>query len=132
MDWREISSCWGVFGARGACALALLLAVLAVPVEAQEDSALVRVDRVTLQPLSQTVPVLGRLVPRQAGSVSSRVEAPIEAFAVEVGDRVRAGEVIARLNPDRLTAVRDQAAGRLSESRAKKSTAQAQLKLARQ
>lgn len=133
MDWRDILSPLGVCGARGAFALALLLlAVPTAPVEAQEDSALVRVDRVTIQPLSQTVPVLGRLVPRQAGSVSSRVEASIEAFEVEVGDRVRAGEVIARLNPDRLIAVRDQAAGRLSESRAKKLTAQAQLKLARQ
>ncbi len=133
MDWRESKSPWGVCGAGGAFALALLvLAVVAAPAEAQQDSALVRVDRVTNQPLSQTVPVLGRLVPRQAGSVSSRVEASIEAFEVEVGDRVRAGEVIARLNPDRLIAVRDQAAGRLGESRAKKSTAQAQLKLAHQ
>jgi len=100
--------------------------------QAQQESALVRVDRVTTQPLSQTVPVLGRLVPRQAGSVSSRVEASVEAFRVEVGDRVAAGEVIAVLKPDRLTALRDHAAGELREARAKKSTAQAQLKLARQ
>ena len=100
--------------------------------EGAPESALVRVDRVTTQPLSQTVPVLGRLVPRQAGSVSARVEAPIETFHVEVGDRVQAGEVIARLNRDRLVALRDQAAARLSESRAKQSTAQAQLKLAGQ
>ena len=133
MDCRDISSPWGAGSARGALFLALLLlALFATEVEAQQDGALVRIDRVTTQPLSQTVPVLGRLVPRQAGSVSSRVEAPIEAFQVEVGDRVRAGEVIARLNPDRLAALRDRAAGRLSESRAKKSTAQAQLKLARQ
>jgi RND family efflux transporter MFP subunit len=133
LDCRDISSPWGAGSARGALFLALLLlALFATEVEAQQDGALVRIDRVTTQPLSQTVPVLGRLVPRQAGSVSSRVEAPIEAFQVEVGDRVRAGEVIARLNPDRLAALRDRAAGRLSESRAKKSTAQAQLKLARQ
>ena len=132
MDCRDNEGPRGAVGTGATFALALLLlTALATPVEAQQDSALVRVDRVTTQPLSQTVPVLGRLVPRQAGSVSSRVEASIEAFEVEVGDRVRAGEVIARLNPDRLIALRDQAAGRLSESRAKKSTAQAQLKLAR-
>ena len=133
MDCRNILSPWGAGSARGALVLALLLLVVHVTnVAAQQDSALVRVDRVMTQPLSQTVPVLGRLVPRQAGLVSSRVEAPIEAFQVEVGDRVRSGEVIARLNPDRLVALRDQAAGRLSESRAKMSTVQAQLKLARQ
>ena len=91
-----------------------------------------RVDRVTVQPLSQTVPVLGRLVPRQAGAVSSRVEASVEAFRVEVGDRVKAGDVIAVLKPDRLVALRDHAAGELKEAHAKQSTAHAQLQLARQ
>jgi RND family efflux transporter MFP subunit len=99
---------------------------------AQQDGALVRVDRVVSQPLSQTVPVLGRLVPRHAGSVASRVEAPIDAFKVEIGDRVEAGQLIAVLNRDRLTARRDQAAGRLHEAQAKLSTSQAQLKLALQ
>lgn len=99
---------------------------------AQEDGALVRVDRVATEPMSQTVPVLGRLVARQAGSVSSRVDAPVEAFRVEVGDRVEAGQVIAILKRDRLIALRDHAAGKLREARAKQSTAQAQLKLAGQ
>ncbi len=99
---------------------------------AQEDGALVRVDQVVSQPLSQTVPVLGRLVPRQAGSVAARVEAPIDAFKVEVGDRVEAGQLIALLNRDRLAAQRDQTDGRLQEARAKLSTSRAQLKLARQ
>jgi RND family efflux transporter MFP subunit len=60
------------------------------------------------------------------------VEAPVEAFRVEVGDRVQAGQVIATLNQDRLIALRDHAAGQLREARAKQSTAQAQLKLAGQ
>lgn len=115
--------------------LALALAtVLAAPshASAQQDGALVHVDRVASQPLSQTVPVLGRLVPRQAGSVSARVEAPVEGFLVEVGDRVEAGQVIAVLNADRLAARRDQAAGELREARAKLSTSKARLGLARQ
>ena len=119
-------------GAVLALALVLTLVAGATGAFAQQDSALVRVDRVTTQPLSQTVPVLGRLVPRQAGSVSARVEASVQSFRVEVGDRVQAGEVIAVLKPDRLAALRDQAAGELGEAQAKKSTAQAQLKLARQ
>jgi len=120
---------------RTAWALVLALLVLGGPgpgARAQEDGALVRVDRVAAEPLSQTVPVIGRLVPRQAGAVSSRVQAPVEAFRVEVGDRVAAGQVLAVLNRDRLIALRDHAAGQLSEANAKKSTAQAQLKLAGQ
>lgn len=133
MDSRYIPSFRGAGSAAWALVAALLLlGGIGAGARAEEDSALVRVDRVTAEPLSQTVPVLGRLVPRQAGSVSSRVEAPVEAFRVEVGDRVEAGQVLAVLNRDRLIALRDHAAGQLSEANAKKSTAQAQLKLADQ
>lgn len=133
MDCRNIPSVWGATSAGRVLVLALLLLPAAgADARAQQDSALVRVDRVTMQPLSQTVPVLGRLVPRQAGLVSSRVEAPVEAFQVEVGDLVEAGQVIATLNQDRLIAQRDQAAGELREARAKQATAEAQLKLAGQ
>jgi len=130
---RNIPSVRGTRSAVRALFLALLALSGSVAVAgAQQDGALVRVDRVAAEPLSQTVPVLGRLVPRQAGAVSSRVEAPVEAFRVEVGDRVAAGQVLAVLNRDRLIALRDHAAGQLSEANAKKSTAQAQLKLAGQ
>jgi RND family efflux transporter MFP subunit len=111
-----------------------LTAALAAPsqVSAQQDGALVRVDRVISQPLSQTVPVLGRLVPRQAGLVSAQVEAAVESFQVEVGDRVTAGQVLAVLDAARLKAHRDQEAGGLREAEAKLSTSKAQLALARQ
>ena len=133
MDCRNIPGGRGAASAGWALVLALLLLPAAgTQARAQQDSALVRVDRVTMQPLSQTVPVLGRLVPRQAGLVSSRVEAPVAAYRVEVGDRVEAGQVIAILNRDRLIALRDHAAGQLSEARAKQATSRAQLKLAGQ
>lgn len=111
-----------------------LMAALAAPgqVSAQQGGALVRVDRVVSQPLSQTVPVLGRLVPRQAGLVSAQVEAAVASFQVEVGDRVTAGQVLAVLDAARLKARRDQEAGGLREANAKLSTSKAQLTLARQ
>lgn len=133
MNCREIPSVPSATSAGKALVLALLLVPAAsAGAQAQQDGALVRVDRVVRQPMSQTVPVLGRLVPRQAGEVSSRVEAPVESFQVEVGDRVEAGQVLATLKRDRLIALRDQAAGRLSEARAKQGTSRAQLKLAGQ
>ncbi|MEE9479188.1 MAG: biotin/lipoyl-binding protein, partial [Kiloniellales bacterium] len=111
-----------------------LMAALAAPgqVSAQQGGALVRVDRVVSQPLSQTVPVLGRLVPRQAGLVSAQVEAAVESFQVEVGDRVTAGQVLAVLDAASLKARRDQEAGGLREANARLSTSKAQLTLARQ
>ncbi len=92
----------------------------------------VRVDTVKRIPLSQTVPVIGRLVARQIGVVAARINGPIEAFEVEVGDRVEAGQVIAALNATALEARRDLYAGKLSEARAELAVKNAELALARQ
>lgn len=101
-----------------------------MPALAQEAKASpVRVDTVKAEPLSQTVPVIGRLVARQSGSVAAQIDGPIEEFRVEVGDRVEAGQVIAILNADKLKAQRDLAAGRLAEARAERATKKAQLDL---
>ena len=114
-------------------ALALLGALcLAQGAAAQRQASLVRVDPVRTEPLSQTVPVLGRLVARQAGMVSARINGPIEAFHVEVGDRVEAKQVIAVLNDEALRAARDQAAANVAVARAEFATKKAELALARQ
>jgi RND family efflux transporter MFP subunit len=113
--------------------IALVWAVAGAPAGAQQvDQTLVRVDRVRLEPLAQKVPVLGRLVARQAGEVAARINGPVEAFHVEVGDRVEAGQVVAELNRTYLRAQRDLAAAGLATARARKATALAQLQLARQ
>jgi RND family efflux transporter MFP subunit len=117
-------------------AASLSFAVLAVagwisPAAAQEKS-LVRVDAVRTEPLSQTVQVIGRLVARQAGEVSARIEGPVETFYVDVGDRVREGEAIADLNNAILAARRDLAKGALAEAEAELATSRAEITLARQ
>lgn len=91
-----------------------------------------RVDLVRIEPLAQTVPVLGRLVARQAGEVAARINGPVELFHVEVGDRVEAGQVIAELNQRYLAAERDLAAAELAKAEAQVATAEAELRLARQ
>ena len=96
------------------------------------QAALVRVDKVRSEPLSQTVTVIGRLVARHEGVVAARVGGAIEHFNVRVGDRVEAGDVIASIEDALLLATRAQAQGRLAETRARIVTAQAQLALARQ
>ena len=65
------------------------------PASAQGEAMLVRVDTVRRVPLSQTVPVIGRLVAQQAGVVAARINGPVEAFRVQVGDRIEAGQTIA-------------------------------------
>ncbi|MCH6586751.1 MAG: hypothetical protein IH805_00340 [Proteobacteria bacterium] len=115
-----------------ALALGLAGAPWPGPASAQGEAMLVRVDTVRRVPLSQTVPVIGRLVAQQAGVVAARINGPVEAFRVEVGDRIEVGQVIAVLNAAALEARRDLYAGRLNEARAELSIEKAQLTLARQ
>lgn len=102
------------------------------PAAAQQGAARVRVDAVRNEPLSQTVPVIGRLVARQAGFVAARISGPILEYRVEVGDRIAAGDVIAVLDDSTKKAERDLAAAGLAVARAELKTRQAQITLARQ
>ncbi len=110
----------------------LLAAFTAGPALGQADAMRVRVDTVTLVPLSQTVPVIGRLVAKRVGVVAARINGPIEAFEVEVGDRIETGQVIATLDATALEARRDLYAGKLNEARAELAVEKAELTLARQ
>ena len=71
---------------------------LPVPAGAQQ-AAVVEVDAVKSEPLAQTVPVIARLVARQAGDVAARTGGPVATVKVDVGDRVKKGAVIAEENP---------------------------------
>ena len=112
--------------------LGLAAAPFAAPPAMAQNAMLVRVDTVKRVPLTQTVPVIGRLVAQMRGEVAARINGPVESFDVEVGDRVEAGQVIARLNATSLQARRDLFAGKLNETRAKLSVKKAELALARQ
>ena len=93
-----------------AVAAAVALAAFSAPSPAQEKKpqapsqppAQVGVDAVITEPLRQTVPVIGRFVARQTGVTAARVSGPVGEIRVEVGDRVKAGDVIAVLVNDML------------------------------
>lgn len=99
---------------------------------AQGGPALVKVDAVRTEPLAQTVPVLGRVVARQGGPIATRVAGAVAEVAVEVGDRVAAGDLLARLVDDRRRFERELAAAELAAAEAQQSTAEAELALRRQ
>jgi RND family efflux transporter MFP subunit len=108
-------------------------ALLPPPAAAQGNGAArVLVDEVREVPLAQTAPVIGRLVATQSGVVAARVGAPVEAFLVEVGDRVERDQTLALLDDEVLSARRAQAAAALAEARARLATRREQLGLARQ
>ncbi len=102
----------------------------AAPARAQDQPAQVGVDAVIVEPLSQTMPVLGRFVARQSGPVAALVSGPVESVIVEVGDRVEAGDVLVRLDTDRAIGNRNLRAAELKEMQAALETAKAQQRLA--
>ena len=115
--------------AAGALAVAALLAGYG---ESAAQSATVRVDAVIVEPLAQTTPVIGRLVPRRNSIVAARIDGPVGRVPADVGDRVMLGEVLAEIDPARLAADVAYRRAELQQAEANVTAAQAGLDLARQ
>lgn len=112
----------------------MAVAISACPAVAKsaEPTTVVRVDPVRVQTAEQTMPVIGRLVAKQGGDVAARAAGLVGFLPVDVGDRVAAGDLIARLKSDRLTAERDLRAAEAEAAAAAVTAAQAELDLRRQ
>lgn len=111
-------------------AIAALMLLPAGPAAAQKTAALVEVDKVVVEPLTQTMPVLGRFVAREAGPVAALVSGPVAEVLVDVGDRVRKGDLLARLSTDITISNRNLRAAELREKEAALETARAETELA--
>ena len=93
-------------------------------------TSLVSVDTVRQEPLSQTIPVIGRLVARQAGEVAAQVAGAIADMKVEVGDRVEKGQVLAVLDMATLNAELNVVEGELRQVHAQLEFDKSDLRLA--
>ncbi len=113
-------------------AAVIATATAAPPAQAQGRPALVGVDAVTVAPVSQTFPVLGRMVARKSGIVATRVRGPVAELKVAVGDRVEAGDVIAVLDVNQLRWQRELRAAEFAEKNAELETEQARLNMVNQ
>ena len=114
-------------------ALGMAALILAQGAAAQEDRpAMVQADPVVVESMSQTAPVIGRLVALQASVVAARVDGPVLAVHVEVGDRVERGDVLAELDVARLQAEYALRQAEVNERMARLEAARAELALARQ
>jgi RND family efflux transporter MFP subunit len=110
----------------------VVLALAPMTVVAQTDATPVGVDEVVMEPMSQTLPLIGRLVSLQTGVVAARTAGPVDELRVEVGDHVEKGQILVVLDQSRLRAYRAQRQSQVEEQQARKSTAIAKEKLARQ
>lgn len=95
-----------------------------------QRASLVGVDTVRMEPLTQTVPVIGRLVARRAGNVAARIAGPVDNIKVEVGDRVKKDQVFASLNSELLQADLALAQSELADAKAELVIKKAESRLA--
>ena len=85
------------------------------------------VDKVIDEPLSQTVPVLGRIVAKEFGPVAARISGPVNEMRVAVGDRVERGAILAVLDRERLSLERDRYEALVKQQSAKLTSVRADL-----
>jgi RND family efflux transporter MFP subunit len=85
------------------------------------------VDAVIEEPLSQTVPVLGRMVAGEFGPIAARIGGAVNEMRVDVGDRVKRGTVLAVLDRERLALERDRYKSLVRQQSAKLAGARADL-----
>jgi RND family efflux transporter MFP subunit len=95
----------------------------------QEQPARVEVDPVRTEPLSQTTPVIGRIVTQQQGPVAARVAGLVERVEVEVGDRIEEGQPLVWLDSEPLSLERDLAMAEYTAMLAELETTQREMQL---
>lgn len=98
----------------------------------EKRGRLVGVDEVRMEAMVQTMAVIGRLVSVQTGVVASRIEGAVAEIKVDVGVRVKKGDVLAILVSDRFEWERELKSAEVGENKAKLANTMAQLALARQ
>jgi len=99
---------------------------------ADQRATLVHIDDSRFELIREVENVVGHLVPRQAGYVATRIEGPIDAIHVEVGDEVVKGQKIATIDAEILRirmALRD---ARVSEAKATLAIRRSELSRVRQ
>lgn len=96
---------------------------------AKRPATQVGADIVRTEPLSQTVPVIGRFVPNQAGQVAARVAGAVDHFLVEVGDQVEKGDQIAILVSNIFIWERNRHNAEVSNAKARLATSRSKLQL---
>lgn len=96
---------------------------------AKRPATQVGADIVRTEPLSQTVPVIGRFVPNQAGQVAARVAGAVDHFLVEVGDQVEQGDEIAVLVSNIFIWERNRRNAEVANAKARLATSRSRLQL---
>ena len=97
--------------------------------EKKDNRARIFVETVVKSRITETTPVIGRFVALQHGAVAARVRGTVSEVFVDVGTRVKAQDVLAKLDVSRLDTAKSINLARLKEAAGSLRAARAQLKL---
>ena len=97
--------------------------------EKKDTRARIFVETVAKSRVTETAPVIGRFVALQHGAVAARVRGTVAEVLVDVGTRVKAQDVLAKLDVSRLDTAKLINEARLKEADGSLRAARAQLKL---
>ncbi len=98
--------------------VAVLLLVLLVSRQGSGDDTSVAIEKVALHTIVETVNATGKIHPEQEVKIAPEVSGEIIGLYVAEGDTVRAGQVLARINPATYSSVVSQAQASVQQSRA--------------
>jgi len=124
---------WKLAIVAGAGLAAFLPLIPAEPAaQAQETPATVLVAPAEMIELGETIPVLARMVATVESAVAARTEGVVQDVLFRVGDRVKAGDVLVRLDADLIDIQRRTAAAALASAQAGVEVAEASARRAEQ
>ena len=85
----------------------------------------VEVDKVILESLNQTIPVIGRVISLKEANVPAAVIGKIENVFVEVGDKVKKGQILASIDTERYSWLAEIATANVNATKAEIKSAKA-------
>lgn len=114
------------------CNKTFLLFILFAFLFSQNNKALsqgatsVEVDKVILESLNQTIPVIGRVISLKEANVPAAVIGKIENVMVEVGDKVKKGQILASIDTERYLWLAEIATANVNATKAEIKSAKAE------
>ena len=122
-----------LWGAARAVALAAVLGLWAASAaNAQGGPSPVGVALTERMLFTETAPILGRLMAPTQADIATRIAGIVDEVFVQVGDRVAAGDPVAKLNGELLEIQKEAALASLAQSEAAINVATANLEMAKQ
>lgn len=95
---KKKSSKWIIWGLVGL--LVILLAAAAIKARKKPKGESVETEKVTLREIREIVSASGKIYPEKEVKISSDVSGEIVELYVEEGDSVKAGQVLAKIDPE--------------------------------